>query len=865
MAGTRCALRGNARPRYGPSRVGLAGALLAGALCGAPVLRAQVPSPREVLGHALGARLTTPGEVATYAESLAASSPRVRLLRYGTTPEGRPLQLLVLGRPDRISGLDGLLASHARLSDPSLPAPEASRLARSLPAVVWLSYGVHGDEGASTEAALWTAYDVARGAPESGAALDSLIVVIDPDLNPDGRARYVSWYRQVRADPPDPSPASIEHDPPWPGGRWNHYLFDLNRDWSWGTQPETRARLAQWARFDPQVHVDFHEMSYESSYFFFPARPPFNPAYPDYTRRWAEYFGRANAEAFDRRGWLYFTAEAFDLFYPGYGDSWPSLDGAIGMTYEQAGGGRAGLVVRRRDGQLLALEERASHHRVASLATIRAAARRKTDLLLEYAAFFRSGTSGAPDVLLVPSDHPEETRALVAELQTEGIRVERAARPFRVSATAYPGYRSREEFPVGTYRVPGEQSRSRLARTLLRPDVPFDSSGGGFSYDVTAWSLPYAYGVEAHMVKGALPDVFREVPTLAPTQREKAEPAAADGPVGPYGALVPPVFEAAGSLYRFLADGGRARALERRFELDGVSWPPGTVFLPAQDSLAERLRSTGLAARTHPVSSGLSSSGVDLGTEESLVLSAPRIGVLTGPGVSPPAYGEVWYLLEKLARIPFDALPLAKLSGVSLGDYDVLVLPEARTVDPDTREALGRWIRRGGTLVALGGPAARVGAELGGIELGPVDSSRVGPADSVERGLRTRAERKRDRWEESVPGDVYPLQLDGENPLAWGAGLGNEDGALFALHLSRTSFRPSPEFETVAHFPADARAVAGAVNPDRLAAVARSGWLVTRRIGDGRLVLFADDPIFRLFWRSGFQLFVNALLVGPAM
>jgi murein tripeptide amidase MpaA len=256
-----------------------------------------VPSPAESLGHALGDRFLDAADVVRYAETLAASSDRVSLVHYGVTAEGRPLLLLVN------------------------------------PAVAWFTYGVHGDESASTEAALWTVWDLAVDGEGTEGILDSLIVLVDPMANPDGRDRYVQWYRGARGVRPNPEAASREHHPPWPGGRYNHYLFDLNRDWTWATQGETRARLAQWQRWNPQVHVDFHEMGYSSSYFFFPAAEPLNPIYPDYTVRWAEYFGRANAAEFDRRRWLYFTGETFDMFYPGFGDSWPSLVGAIGMTY----------------------------------------------------------------------------------------------------------------------------------------------------------------------------------------------------------------------------------------------------------------------------------------------------------------------------------------------------------------------------------------------------------------------------------------------------------------------------------------------------------------------------------------------------
>ncbi|HEX2189807.1 MAG TPA: M14 family metallopeptidase, partial [Longimicrobiaceae bacterium] len=332
------------------------------------------PSPAEFLGYPMGRHFTPYAGVRDYARALADASPRVEYRPYGVTPERRELFQLVIATPENLARLDPILAANAELTRPETSAERARQLAASNPAVVYFSYGVHGNESSSSEAGMWTAWDLARGAPEVAGALDSLVVVIDPVANPDGRDRYVHWFTSVVGETPDPDPQSREHREPWPGGRFNHYLFDLNRDWSWGTQPETRARLATWNRWNPQVHVDFHEMSPNSSYFFFPASAPINPIYPDYVLRWGKRFGEANARAFDAQGWDYYTAEAFDLFYPGYGDSWPSLTGAIGMTYEQAGHGAAGLAFRREDGDTLTLHDRAAHHRAAGNATLRAAA-----------------------------------------------------------------------------------------------------------------------------------------------------------------------------------------------------------------------------------------------------------------------------------------------------------------------------------------------------------------------------------------------------------------------------------------------------------------------------------------------------------
>ena len=818
-----------------------------------------VPSPEQSLGHGLGERFTDAASVVRYAEDLSAASAGVSLVRYGVTAEGRPLVLLVVASEANASRVETILQANARLTDPDLASSEASAIARENPAVAWFTYGIHGDESASTEAALWTAWDLAVGSEGAEGILDSLVVVIDPMANPDGRDRYVQWYRGTRGAQPNANVASREHDPPWPGGRYNHYLFDLNRDWTWATQAETRGRLAQWQRWNPQVHIDFHEMGYSSTYFFFPAAEPVNPIYPDYTLRWAEYFGRANAAEFDRRRWLYFTAETFDMFYPGFGDSWPSLVGAIGMTYEQAGAGAGGLVVRRPDGTDLTLTERAMHHRVAGLATLRAAAARKTDLLTEFAGFHRSQGTDEPDVLLVPGPDESAAQRLVESLHTQGVRVERATRPFRSPASAHPGFAERADFPVGTFRVRARQARGRLAVTLLQPETQLQEGVSG-TYDITAWSLPYAYGVEAHSTRQLEDADFEDVPV------HEAERVPV--PLDPaYGWLVAPSFGAAGPLLRYVEGGGRGFALRKPFVQDGVSWPAGTVFIPGDDGAPEALESAGLAGLVHPARSGSTSRGHDLGTGSSITLEPTRIAVLMGRGFSPSSAGAAWYLLEVMAGIPFDALDAASATRADLAPYDVVVLPSGnpRRSSEGLEGAINVWVEQGGTLVALGSASRWAAGSLADVGLRSDSAPEVPEEDRRRLGLRTTSERRSDAWDDAVTGIILPLEVDGEHALAWGAGSGNASAATFALHLDDVGFDPSAEHEAVAAFGEALQSISGVVTEDKLAEISASSWLSLARHGDGKVILFADDPLFRLMWPANFVLFTNALLYGPRL
>src|ERR1700724_3215681 len=345
-----------------PPAPGLLAPLSNGDVVELPPLDPAVPRPDAVLGYPAGSRFTHWEPIAAYLDALAAASPRVKVWEYGRTYEGRPLKLAAVSSPENLAHLEEIRSQRLRLADPeTLSRGERERLARPLPAGVGVGFGGRGGQGG----------------PSCGA-------LIAPLCNPDGRERYLHGYEQRQGEAPNVHRVAAEHFQPWPGGRQNHYLIDLNRDWAWATQQESRGRIAASRAWEPQVYVDFHEMATDSSYFFPPAAEPVHPRIDHRVLSWLDTFGRANAEAFDRQGWTYYKAENYDLFYPGYGDSYPSLHGAIGMTYEMAGGGRGGLAVDRADGTLLTLADRIGRHLTTSLATVRTAGRNAHRLLQDF-------------------------------------------------------------------------------------------------------------------------------------------------------------------------------------------------------------------------------------------------------------------------------------------------------------------------------------------------------------------------------------------------------------------------------------------------------------------------------------------------
>ena len=429
-----------------------------------------IPPMSAVLGHEPGERIVSPDEALRYLEALQSSAPkRMRIVEYGRTWENRPLVYVVVASEQNLARLDAIKQGMASLADPRrTDAAAADALVRDLPAVVWLGYGIHGDEISSTDAALYTAYHLlaARDDGLVRAALESALVVIDPSQNPDGRDRFVSYNRGAVGSEPSSSPVAAEHDQPWPGGRSNHYLFDLNRDLIALTQPETRARVRALLEWYPLVVVDAHEMGAESTYFFPPNADPANPHITAAQQSALELFGRNNARWFDRFGFEYFTRETFDFFYPGYADTWATFQGGVGMTYEQASA--RGLVVRRPDDSLLSYRDGVRRHFVASLATIETAAQNRERLLRDFWSYRSSaieeGRGGSVREYVLPwRGDTSRVAELASILVDQGIEIRRSTRALDRVPAAAPGWQR-----LRLHRAAGGTVRAHAARDRRR-------------------------------------------------------------------------------------------------------------------------------------------------------------------------------------------------------------------------------------------------------------------------------------------------------------------------------------------------------------------------------------------------------------
>jgi len=556
-----------------------------------------IPTMESVLGYAPGERITTHADMRRYLAALQAAAPeRMAVEVFGESWQGRDLVYAVLTAPENLARLDEVKEGMQALRNADRTSEaEARRLIGELPAVTWLSYSVHGNEISSTDAALLTAYHLlaARDDPRTAQILAETVVVIDPLMNPDGRERFILRYELSRGLEPDSDRLSAEHNEPWPSGRTNHYLFDLNRDWFKLTQPETRARVAAMQQWYPVAVVDAHEMGSDSTYFFAPEAVPYNPHLAQAQRDNLELFGRNNARWFDRFGIDYFTREIFDAFYPGYGASWPAYFGAVAMTYEQASA--RGLVVRRADGSEMPYAETVRNHLVASLATAETVAVNREQLLQDFHDYQRSaieeGRSEDLRSYIVPPQADQAGADKLARLLVaQGARVQQADRAFYACGT---------EYAQGSYLIDLAQPAKRLLRTLLDTDVPMDEAFVQEQerlrekrlpdqiYDVTAWSLPLMMNVD---IASCNRNIGEDMPQLTLADREDMSAPAATtagtltGSDEAVAFLVPwGQAPAVRLLTHALRRGLAVKSTDRAFTLDGQRYPAGTLIFDAAD------------------------------------------------------------------------------------------------------------------------------------------------------------------------------------------------------------------------------------------------------------------------------------------
>ncbi|MCA8831303.1 M14 family metallopeptidase [Hymenobacter pini] len=831
-------------------------------------------TPRQFLGYELGTRFTPHAELLRYVEHVVQHSPgRMKLQRYGRTYENRPLELVYVTTPENLTNLDDIRRNNLRLA-----GLESGSAATKQPAVVWLSYNVHGNEAVSSEAVMQVLYDLANPQNQQMQQwLQNLVVIVDPCVNPDGRDRYAQWYNRVANQRPNASALSWEHHEPWPGGRYNHYYFDLNRDWAWQTQQESRQRIVVYNQWLPQVHADFHEMGPNNPYYFSPAAKPFHADLTAWQRKFQDIIGDYNRRVFDKNNWLYFTRETYDLFAPFYGDTWPSFNGAIGMTYEQGGGSPAGLSYVKADGDTLTLAQRIEHHHATSLATLQAASDRHEELVREFQKFYtdaRTKPRGEyKSYVLAGSSDPGQVRALTQYLDRQQISYGFATKRTRQTGYNYTtGKTESVQVEPRDVVISMYQPKSTLVKVLFEPQAQLEDS---LTYDLTAWSLPYAFGLKGYALKNQLPVTSSQLPVAtvvekggkpAPTPTTNSQPVTGNNQ--PYAYLARwNNLQDVRFLSRLLQQGVKIRVADEPFETEGQQYQRGTLIIArtGNERMGTRFdqlvhaQADSAGVMVQAVQSGLSTTGGDLGSRSVRPLKMPSVAILAGPGVDATAFGEVWHFFEQQVGYPVTVLGTDYFNSVPLSKFDVLVLPDGRYDDVLTERGLDNvktWVRGGGRLIALEGASRFLAGNKDFLlKTKPADTAASKKA-SPYAALRRYADAEREEIGERVQGSVYRVQLDNTHPLAFGYG-----NTYYALLRDVPNYRFLPKGGwNVGVLKKDSYA-AGFAGRKAQRALTDSFVLGTQDMGRGQVVYLGDNPLFRAFWQGGKLLFGNAVFI----
>ena len=823
--------------------------------------KAQLKSPEEFLGYKIGSHYTVHSKIVNYFNHVAANAPAMmKLQQYGETNEGRPLLLAFISSADNIKNLEQIRLNNLRLAN--LGKDKMAAVEENVPAIVWLSYNVHGNEPASSEAALLALYALVDPSNmKTKEWLKNTVVIIDPCINPDGRDRYVNWFNSAVGKNFNPQRLAREHREPWPQGRTNHYNFDLNRDWAWQTQIESQQRIKKYDEWMPQVHVDYHEQGYNEPYYFAPAAEPLHEVITPWQKEFQVTIGRNNAKYFDQNNWLYFTKERFDLFYPSYGDTYPVYNGSIGMTYEQ-GGISAGLGVINDEGDTLTLEDRAMHHFTTSMSTVEVSSLNAGRLIKEFRKYFNTAVANGSGEYksYVIKNQPQDAQRidqLLDLMDKNGIQ-------YSSGSGAGKGYNynsgKEEAFTVASNDIviSSFQPRAALVKVLFEPKSKLADS---VTYDITAWSLPYVYGLTVWASR----DKITTGGNVTKTKVVNAETE--------YGYVIPwngvRTVKAIGQL---LKKGILLRYAEQPFEINGNKFDRGAVIVlkTANKAKGKNLWSVvrevadANSIQLYPVSSGFVDKGFDFGSDMVHPFKAPRVVMATGDAIGSTAAGSIWHFFEQEIDYPITQVIVTDLDRLNWNDVDVLIMPDGNyrfLNNKDDLEAFKAWINRGGRVIAFEGAVAQLAKAEMGIKQKKAEEADKKDDKKDDKSIYTALKNYEDRERESVsgttPGSIWKVELDNSHPLAFGY-----PNYYYTLKQDDNVYEFLKDGWNVGVIKKENQ-VAGFVGAG-LQPKLKDGLLFgVQNMGNGSITYLADNVMFRSFWENGKLMFCNAVfLVG---
>lgn len=894
--------------------------------------RENVPKPQSLLRFDVGDHHTTYAQMEQVIDAIAKASPdRVKIFDIGTTNEHRMQHIVAISSPENMARLDDIKAQNARLADPrGISASEAARIAENNPSIAWMAYTIHGNESSSFEAFMQVIYQLA--ASNEAATLDILknnVVLIITGENPDGHERFATWYNSVAVGSPDRN--AIEHREPWSiWGRVNHYRFNLNRDTLTFSQKESRNMQKAYMEWNPQLAVDHHGQP--SQYFFPPTSLPTNPNLPQpVTSKWEDRYGRANGAAFDANNWDYYIRDVFDAFYPGYWDMYPSLNGATGMTYETDGGGFKGLKWTRDDGTIVTFRSSIAKHYVASLTTLETNAKHKAERIKDFYDFRAKGmaeTGKLKRVVIDPSSDRVKAAEMVEILRLSKIEVKVTTAPF-TSPTAHT-YMEKDApaasktFPTGSYVVDLNQPQRIFIKSILEQNTPqtkafIDDNMERFRrnqmrgksqpkedygfYDITAWSLPLAFGVDAWWTEESANIQSNIVDDAYLTAAKRGNVAGGRATIA---YVIPYTTDSTSAMVmRLLQEGHKVAVATRPLNAGGRNWKAGTFVIrvsrnspSVHDAVAKYANEMGVNVVS--VNSGYSEEGdTSVGGESVISLRSPKIAIAADEGVTQESYGAIWWTFDKYG-VKFTPMTIPTIRGGGLKGYNVLIIPEGSagrymgSFGSGGVAALKEFAAGGGTIVTISGGSVFAALKDVGLTtsklVGSDDDEQKGKVDDEDEkktpqpGVKPEPtpaiEMKSDKGDgiapalpaiaspsannnnvpEGLPGAIFRATVDRTTYLTYGI----DKDEMPVLLASGYFFRYSKEGTNALVFDAKPKkplTVSGFVwegNTERL--LKGTAYVIDESLGSGHVVLFAEDPFFRGMTRANTRPFFNSIL-----
>lgn len=809
----------------------------------------NIVTPDAFLGYKLGSRFTVHSRIVNYFEAAASSNPeQMKLEKYGETNEGRPLLTAVIASKENMKRIEEIRKNNLRLTGLLKDVPGNI----NAPVIVWLSYNVHGNETSSSEVSMKVLYELLSGKNTSlNEWMKNTVVIIDPCLNPDGRDRYVNWLNQVTGKFPNPDVNAREHDEPWPGGRSNHYNYDLNRDWAWQTQVESQTRLVKYQQWMPQIHCDFHEQSPNAPYYFAPAAEPVHEAVTQWQKDFQVIVGKNHAKYFDANGWLFFTKQYFDLFYPSYGDTYPLFNGSIGMTYEQGGGPRGGVAIALENGDTLTLDDRIAHHFSTSISTIEIASANSNRLLSNFKNYFDESNAGKNNIYksyVVKNAANSNISALKNLLQKNQIQFGFANA--NSNGKGYNYFNQKEEsFTIqkNDLVINAAQPKAALLKVLFEQQPKLTDSA---TYDITAWALPYAYGVQT----------FASKENVASTNNENNAASSTTLNGNAYGFVVPfNSFNETKLISALLDANVKVRFAESAFANDDASYNEGSLLVlrKGNENKIDKILALfqQFKADVKLLSSGFSQKGFDAGSDRIHFVKNPRVALLTGEGVSSTGAGEVWHFFEQELNKKITLVNASEFDYTDFQNFNTIILPDGNYKFLNNKDAAARlrqWIRDGGRLIALENSVKQIASLDWGIKLKKIAEDKTDTALGYI-ALKKYADREKEGVTNNIPGAIYKMEIDNTHPLGYGY-----PNFYYTLKLNDNAYEFLRDGWNVGVIK-KTQPVAGFVGNNVKNILKDAVLLGELPMGRGSVVFFADNPLFRSFWENGKMLFTNAV------